>query len=179
MVMLVTSVVVQAKRHTEGSKLPPPRRVTDEALRAPVVTFRRLPEGKAVAVHGLRELATVARRWVRTHAGRAKEENETLALLTTELFVNAVRHSRSGDPGGEVIVTVTKTGTTTQVKVMDDGPLEMGAGPRLRNVDVEAGEGEFGGFGLQLVTDMATRWGVLYEKQRTTVWFDIDRADER
>lgn len=159
--------------------LPPPRRVTDEALRAPVVTFRRLPEGKAVAVYGLRELAAVARRWVRQHSGRPRGEGDVLALLTTELFVNAVRHSRSGEPGGEVVVVISKTGTTTQVKVMDAGPLEIGAGPRLRSVDVEAGEGEFGGFGLQLVADMATRWGVLYEKQRTTVWFDIDRADER
>jgi anti-sigma regulatory factor (Ser/Thr protein kinase) len=131
--------------------------------------------GNAVAVYGLKEMSAVARRWVRAHAGRRIEENDTLALLTAELFANAVRHSRSGQPGGEVVVAVSKTGTTTQVKVVDDGPLEPGEGPRLRDVDVEAGEGEHGGFGLRLVAAMVTRWGVLYEEGRTTVWFDIDR----
>lgn len=177
MVMLVTSVVVQMEPPKEDVKPPPPRRVIDESLRAPVITVRPLPECSAVAVYGLREPAAVARRWARTYAGRRKEENDTLALLTTELFANAVKHGRSGEPGGEVIIAVSKTGMTTQVKVTDDGPSESCAGPRLRSVDVEAGEGEFGGFGLRLVNDMATRWGVLYERGRTTVWFDIDRPD--
>ncbi|USY17851.1 ATP-binding protein [Nocardiopsis exhalans] len=148
-------------------------------MRSPIVTGHSLPMGDAVAVYGLRQLAAVARRWVRTYAGRRIDENDTLALLTTELFANAVRHSRSGQPGGEVVIVVSKTGMTTQVKVVDDGPLEPGAGPRLKDVDVEAGEGELGGFGLRLVADMATRWGVLYEEGHTTVWFDIDRDDER
>ncbi|WP_433701339.1 ATP-binding protein [Nocardiopsis sp. CA-288880] len=159
-------------------RLPPPRRVTDEALRSPIITSRPLPIGDAVAVYGLHQLAAVARRWVREYAGRPAEEAETLALLTTELFANAVRHSRSGKAGGEVIVIVSKTGMTTQVKVVDNGPCEPGAGPRLRDVDVAAGEGEDGGFGLRLVDAMSTRWGVLYEDSRTTVWFDIDRDQQ-
>jgi anti-sigma regulatory factor (Ser/Thr protein kinase) len=135
--------------------------------------------GDAIALYGLKEMSAVARRWVRVHAGRRSDENDTLALLTAELFANAVRHSRSGQPGGEVVVAVSKTGMTTQVKVVDNGPREPGAGPRLRTVDVAAGDGELGGFGLRLVNDMATRWGVLHEQVRgecrTTVWFDIDR----
>lgn len=182
-VMLVTSALTQIDPPTEAPKLPPPRRVTDEGLRAPVITARPLPVGDAVAVYGLKELAAVARRWVRVHAGRRMGENDDLALLTTELFANAVKHSRSGDPGGEVFIVVSKTGVTTQVKVVDNGPREPGAGPRIKSVDVESGEGELGGFGLRLVNDMATRWGVLYEqiqgRCRTTVWFDINRDEGR
>lgn len=179
MMMLVANGVVQAEPHEEGPRLPPPRRVIDEVLRAPVITGEALPMGDAVAVYGLPELAAVARRWVRQYSGRPRDEGGALALLTTEVFANAVRHSRSGDPGGEVIVTITKTGRTTQVKITDNGPRDTTTGPHLKKVLVEAGEGEHGGFGLRLVASMSTRWGVIHEDERTTVWFDIDRPDER
>ena len=179
MMMLVTSGVVQTKPHKEGPTLPPPRRVIDEVLRAPVITREALPMGDAVAVYGLPELAAVARRWVQQHSGRPNDEGEVLALLTTEVFTNAVRHSRSGDPGGQVIVTVTKTGRTTQVKITDDGPRQAGTGPHLKRMPMQADEGDHGGFGLCLVTSLATRWGVLHEDGHTTVWFDVDRPEKR
>ncbi|GAB3206091.1 hypothetical protein GCM10027294_07230 [Marinactinospora endophytica] len=180
----VGKVIKLQEQRTKPSvpELPPPRRVRDMDLRTPVITSRNrdLPMGDAVAIYGLRELSVVARRWVRACAGRPMAENDDIALLTTELFANAVRHSRSGDPGGEVVIVVSKTGATTQVKVIDDGPKKPGHGPRIKDVDIEAGGGDLGGFGLRMVQDMSTRWGFLHhEGGRTTVWFDIDRTQER
>ena len=178
MVMLVANLV-QRKPLVKSMELPPPRRVTDEVLRSPVTTGTPLPLGSSVAIHGLPEMAAVARRWVQQHSGRPNDEGEVLALLTTEVFTDAVRHSRSGDPGGQVIVTVTKTGRTTQVKITDDGPRQASTGPHLKRIPMQADEGDHGGFGLCLVTSLATRWGVLHEDEHTTVWFDIDRPEKR
>ncbi|WP_435109550.1 ATP-binding protein [Nocardiopsis synnemataformans] len=131
-----------------------------------------------MAVAGLPDLVWVVRRFVRAHSGRSREAAVDIDLMTTELFANTLRHSRSGEPGGEVLVVVSKSPRTTQVKLTDQGP-RAGTLPHIRSVDVESGEGEDGGFGLRLVDEFASRWGVVHESERTTVWFELDRSTDR
>src|SRR5699024_4253119 len=170
MVMLVANLV-QRKPLVKSMELPPPRRVTDEVLRSPVTTGTPLPLGSSVAIHGLPEMAAGTRRWSQHHSGRPNGEGEDLARLRTKVVTKAVRNSRSGDHGDQGIATVTQNGYTTQVKITDDGPRQASTGPHLKRIPMQADEGDHGGFGLCLVTSLATRWGVLHEDEHTTVWF--------
>ena len=54
---------------------------------------------------------------------------EDAVLCVDELFANAVLHSASGLPGGEVTVVVSTSDGTARVDVIDDGPLPPGAYP--------------------------------------------------
>ena len=178
MMMLVTSGVVQTKPHKEGPTLPLPGVSSTRSYAhpsSPGKLSRWETRSRSTACRTGRRGATVGPTALR----RPNDEGEVLALLTTEVFTNADRHSRSGDPGGQVIVTVTKTGRTTQVKITDDGPRQASTGPHLKRMPMQADEGDHGGFGLCLVTSLATRWGVLHEDEHTTVWFDIDRPEKR
>ena len=63
--------------------------------------------------------AAEARRWVRVQAHAAGKlahapgelAADDAALVLTELFANAIKHTRSGDKGGTVTVAVTADGT--------------------------------------------------------------------
>ncbi|KUP96504.1 MULTISPECIES: ATP-binding protein [Thermobifida] len=80
------------------------------------------------------------------------------ALLTSELATNAIRHTRSGDPGETftVRVSVDSSGAWTEVRTR---------APRLRQAlpHVAAPEDPFAehGRGLFLVDQLATKWGSL------------------
>ena len=116
------------------------------------------------------------RRRIRSRTGVLGSTTDALVLLTDELFANALRHTRSGEPGGEVTVAVFKLPDRFQVKVTDQGPREgEHAFPCPRPLDARAE----GGFGLHLVSAEASRWGTLHENGRTTVWFEIDRRGKR
>ena len=54
---------------------------------------------------------------------------EDAVLCVDELFANAVLHSASGLPGGEVTVVVSIAGGTARIDVIDEGPLPPGACP--------------------------------------------------
>lgn len=160
-----------------NNQAPPPQRVTDKLFRTPVVVYEALPLGTAVAIPGIPAQCQVARRWVHTHAGRPLSESETLILLTSELFSNAIRHSLSGEPGGWVVVVVSKAVRTVQIKVIDQGPRTPGSAPCIREAEGHSAGGvEETGFGLQLLSTMATRWGTVREPTNTAVWFDLERA---
>jgi anti-sigma regulatory factor (Ser/Thr protein kinase) len=71
--------------------------------------------GEPVAVRmfpGLPAQAGQARRWVRALASGAgiADPDDDIGLITAELFANAVLHTRSGRPGGLVVVAVTADG---------------------------------------------------------------------
>ncbi|UOE21156.1 ATP-binding protein [Thermobifida halotolerans] len=83
---------------------------------------------------------------------------ERAELVTSELATNALRHTRSGDPGGsyEIRVEVDTRGVRAEVRTRP---------PRLPTVPhVVAPGGDFfreSGRGLLLVDRLATRWGSL------------------
>ncbi|WP_017569264.1 ATP-binding protein [Nocardiopsis halotolerans] len=155
---------------------PLPRRVVDSDARAPIVLGRvsRHHLGHALRVAGLPAQARVLRG--RLAAVLPLPLRDTALVLTSELFTNAITHSRSGGAGGEVVVTVHRFPGRVQVKVIDQGPRgEGGSSPHLCPVDPE----REGGRGLRLVDAEASRWGTVHDGPRTTVWFELDRPRAR
>ncbi|MEV6817806.1 ATP-binding protein [Nocardiopsis dassonvillei] len=132
--------------------------------------------GAALALPGEPGQVAVMRRRIRSRTNGNDPVSDTIVLLASELFTNALRHTRSGDPGGEVEVAVFKLPGRYQVKVTDQGPREgEEAFPHLRPLEPL----NAGGFGLHLVASEASRWGTIrwgtIRGGRTTVWFEIDR----
>ncbi|MFD6951043.1 serine/threonine protein kinase [Nocardiopsis sp. TSRI0078] len=148
-----------------------PQRVTDSEVRAPI-TLGRAPSqhpNHAMRVPGRPEQA----RTLRAHLTAVVPHSvaDTALTLASELFNNAVTHTRSGDEGGEVVVAVNRLRGRIQVKVVDQGPRDRsGSSPHLRPLD----PGREGGLGLRLVDAEASRWGTFHDGDRTTVWFELD-----
>ncbi|MDF5751359.1 ATP-binding protein [Spongiactinospora sp. TRM90649] len=98
----------------------------------------------------------VARRFVRRlweeTPDLAPEILDDLVLMVSELVANAIRHTRSGDPGGRVGLTVTAKDGWARVEVLDEGSPHT---PRVVDHDGPA----TGGWGLALVARTADTWG--------------------
>lgn len=98
-------------------------------------------------------------RWARA-AGMASTHEHTLALLTSEVVANAVRHA-SGDVtvtarAGEVVLTVEVTdGSRRRPSVLRQPPTALG------------------GRGMDIVDRMAQSWGVRPHGDGKTVWFAV------
>ena len=73
------------------------------------------------AFAGRPESVRAARSWVAGFFGSSAAADA--ALMTSELFTNAVLHSASGLPGGAVTVTVTPGDGTARVDVIDQGEM--------------------------------------------------------
>jgi anti-sigma regulatory factor (Ser/Thr protein kinase) len=121
---------------------------------------------ESVTVAGRPERARVARAFTVGVLGLGHPCGDDAALLVSELFGNSVRHTRSGDPGETVTVTVRAGDGVVRVEVTD----RSGAGvPSLR----PAGRDAEGGRGLQLVVGLAARWGWRQCGGRTVTWFEL------
>jgi anti-sigma regulatory factor (Ser/Thr protein kinase) len=95
--------------------------------------------------------------------GRVSEERRGMALLlTSELVTNALMHAR---PFGDIVLHGTLRGGQLRVEVLDQGP---GFGPPAPR----APDDRPGGYGLQLLESIATRWGTK-RSDRFTVWFEL------
>ncbi|NKY98201.1 ATP-binding protein [Nocardiopsis dassonvillei subsp. albirubida] len=180
-------------RHSD----PLPRRVVDPEARAPIVLGRisQHHPNHALRLPGTADQARVLRG--RLAAVLPDSLADTALTLASELFNNAVAHSRSGEAGGEVTVVVNRFPGRVQIKVIDQGPRDAGASsPHLRpvvpvvpvGVVVPGGTGEtggvgepgaVGGWGLRMVATESSRWGTLHDGGRTTVWFELDRPRTR
>ncbi|OKI13758.1 serine/threonine protein kinase [Nocardiopsis sp. TSRI0078] len=132
--------------------------------------------GHSPTLAGVPEQAAVLRRRLASAASLPPRAAELVQELVSELFNNALTHSRSGCEGGEVAVTLHRLRGRVQVRVTDEGSRTSGAAtPHLRPLDTSAE----GGRGLRLVAAQASRWGTLHEDDRTTVWFELDRRPAR
>lgn len=122
-----------------------------------------LPDGSAVSpawpvaarvFHGVPEQAPGVRRWVRTLLAAGEADLDGAEVIVSEMFGNAVLHTRSGNQGGLVTVAVTAGGT---IHVHDQGPAEPvqsgGLRPELPGRLREHGRG------LVLVTALSQAWG--------------------
>jgi anti-sigma regulatory factor (Ser/Thr protein kinase) len=119
------------------------------------------------------EAASRARAVVGDELGRAVSAKvlEDTTLLVSELVTNAVRHApRAGIP--EVELRLELDPERVRVVVSDPGAGFVADPPRLPAAT------ESSGWGLYLVDRIADRWGVI-TKDRSEVWFEIDRAAER
>ena len=90
---------------------------------------------------------------------------EDLRLLVTELVTNGVRH---GSARGPVTVSVAAHDHCVRVEVSDCG---RGFSPPEAPMPRADGSG---GWGLQLVDRVASRWGVKVA-DKTCVWFELAR----
>jgi anti-sigma regulatory factor (Ser/Thr protein kinase) len=107
------------------------------------------------------------------HARRAIEEHfatvvdaaqlASVELLTTELVSNAVRHG-GADEHEVVVMHLALAGDCLRVEVCDPGEGFEPGPPQ------PYGEG---GYGLFLVSEVSTRWGVSHEDSICT-WFEIE-----
>ena len=115
---------------------------------------------------GVPESAAAARRFV---AGRVTETGlaHVAALVVDELACNAIRHSRSGWPGGTFTVCVEVAEAWLRIDVADQG----GAGtPRVRQLSLDTD----GGRGLSIVDALAAEWGVGSHRRGLLVWARCD-----
>ena len=99
-----------------------------------------------------------ARALLREHAdGLDRDRLDTAVLLISELVTNAVLHGT-----GEIRLTIDIHGDDARFSVCDEG-----SGTPVVRPD----PGPDGGWGLRLVGELASRWGVL--QGRTQVWFEL------
>jgi transcriptional regulator with XRE-family HTH domain/anti-sigma regulatory factor (Ser/Thr protein kinase) len=97
------------------------------------------------------------------HATAFGIPDETLAtaeLLTSELVTNAVRHTSSDS----IEIAITLDTERLRVTVSDESRVALR--PRSGGID--------GGWGLLLVAELATRWGVERHPAGKTVWIELD-----
>jgi anti-sigma regulatory factor (Ser/Thr protein kinase) len=111
-----------------------------------------------------------ARRFVRESVGPVPRRIiDDAVLLTSELVTNAVRHAGL-DEQDEIEVKVSVDTRVLRVTVRDPGPgFDPEAVVRRRSDD--------GGWGLDLLRRLSSRWGVDRGSAGTDVWFEIDLPD--
>jgi anti-sigma regulatory factor (Ser/Thr protein kinase) len=128
-----------------------PRRV------APTVPVARV-------LPGAPESAGLARQLAREFLGEAHPDADVVTLIVSELVTNAVVHSRSGQPGGTLTVSLCNGDDGILVQVRDDG------GPARRwQTTAPAGAAEHG-YGLLLVAALADSWGTACDDQGRVTW---------
>lgn len=118
------------------------------------------------AFPGTRDQAAHARALVRKalHDARYHRVVEDAELLTSELFANAVQHSRSRDFG--TVTVMVQAGDLVRIEVVDDGSASS---PKVMAPDA----GSSGGRGLFLVQALSSRFGVRRDHVATAIWFEL------
>jgi anti-sigma regulatory factor (Ser/Thr protein kinase) len=91
---------------------------------------------------------------------------DDVVLMTSELAMNSVRHVPAGE-GDWLEVSVDYGDDVLKVSVRDPGT------DFAKNEDIP-GAGEIGGWGLRLVSNLSSRWGVDPDSEGTSVWFEVD-----
>lgn len=112
-----------------------------------------------------------ARRFVRESVGPPIPRRiiDDAVLLTSELVTNAVRHAGLDDQD-QIGVTVSVDPRVLRITVRDRGPgFDPEAVARRRSDE--------GGWGLDLLRRLSSRWGVDRGEAGTDVWFEIDLPD--
>jgi transcriptional regulator with XRE-family HTH domain/anti-sigma regulatory factor (Ser/Thr protein kinase) len=97
-----------------------------------------------------------------TAIGIPAESFDKAALLTSELVTNSVQHSDSE----WIDVAISLRSETLRIEVADESTQPMR--PRTPGVD--------GGWGLMLVGELSTRWGVERHDSGKTIWIELDLA---
>jgi anti-sigma regulatory factor (Ser/Thr protein kinase) len=100
--------------------------------------------------------------------GLSADLAHTVALLTSEVVGNAVRHAGPLTATQKIVFHARLSEDHVRVEVADHGP---GFDPEIRH--------DTSGFGLRLVDKLASRWGVERTARGCRVWFEVDRRPGR
>ncbi len=135
---------------------------------------RRPRESQAASILDVRvprgrSSARFARRLVREYCRTHRIDTQTAAdveLMTSELVTNAFSHGR-GAPN----ITIKQLKTTDyQVRITSQGdPFEWDS---IR----ERPDDGLGSWGLRIVDQLATRWGIEFGQGNITVWFEFQHS---
>jgi anti-sigma regulatory factor (Ser/Thr protein kinase) len=116
------------------------------------------------------EAGRVARRaldgWLTDLVGEETADNVRLAA--TECIDNAVRHGRLSE---DDVIVLFGVATEDIVRIEIEQPTPVGDLHVIDPLDRGAAEG---GFGLGIVQDVTSSWGVV-DEGRGVVWFEVDR----
>ena len=158
------SLAVDPERQTADT--PRPARIarggSGHASRMAIATDKR---EVLLALEPRPESARLARRALLSN-GLDEDVEHTVTLLSTEIVGNAVRHA--GLRGDQRIVFFARLAEDyARVEVADQGG---GFDPEL--VETE-------GFGLRLLSKLASDWGVDCTDRGCKVWFEVDRRSGR
>lgn len=109
--------------------------------------------GEACQVGQAREFVDAV---LRLYAGTSADLLGTAQLLVSETAANAIRHTRSGDPGGRFSVAVYRRPGAVAIEVRDQGThaTEPQRSPTVRPVSPDEEHGR----GLALVEALAAAW---------------------
>jgi anti-sigma regulatory factor (Ser/Thr protein kinase) len=108
---------------------------------------------------GTPQNAAGARQWAaQVASNRAPNLTDLVKLCVSELFTNAIRHSRSGQSGGTVAVLVASVCGATVVHVHDQGHPGVSI-PQPRRQDSSSTTPAEGGHGLVLVRLTSAEFG--------------------
>jgi anti-sigma regulatory factor (Ser/Thr protein kinase) len=136
----------------------------------------RLAAGKsymAAVIPGSPQSPAIARALARRQAWLRGEQAESAETCISELVTNAVLHTRSGRPGGQLQLTVERRPDwSVKVSVLDEG-TDPGQRPARR-------PGGEHGRGLAIVEVLSQEWGVtpMYGTGRLT-WCVLAPTDVR
>jgi anti-sigma regulatory factor (Ser/Thr protein kinase) len=111
--------------------------------------------------------AKVARDAVAGLDGHLGEVFGDVVLVISELVTNSVRHAGL-DASEPVQLTVGMEGDTVRVAVRDPGP-------GFKPPGAPSDPAHIGGWGLVLVDQLATRWGVEHDGVANVVWCELKR----
>jgi anti-sigma regulatory factor (Ser/Thr protein kinase) len=120
------------------------------------------------AAPGRAEYVAAARRWAQSAAAAWGVAGAEVGLAVSELVTNALVHTRSGQPGGTVMVAVAGGWDSVTVHVHDLGTGD-GQVPRPRQAARDAD----GGRGLAVVIAVSAEWGII-----PAAWCPVQRADD-
>lgn len=121
---------------------------------------------------GTANAAGEARQLAREFMGEGHPAADTVVLIVSELVTNAVRHSRSGAPGGLVTVSLCCGDAGVLIQVRDDG------GRSGRWVSAAPGSVAEHGYGLLLVDALADSWGTVAGPQARVTWCRVSGRRE-
>ncbi len=117
--------------------------------RAPVIA------PTAVVMPGSGDYVPVVRQWIGALPATAGYPGGELELAAAELFTNAVRHSRSGDTGGQATVIVATGARGAVIHVHDQG---AGAG-QVPHIKAQRAAGlRQSGRGLHIIEAISVHW---------------------
>jgi anti-sigma regulatory factor (Ser/Thr protein kinase) len=113
-----------------------------------------MSKGMYAELDGTRQAAQQARELVRHMLGEDHPSVSDAALVASELVANAVAHSRSGQPGGTLILAVelSQQPPSVCIRIRDAG------GPGAPQVAKASPSGEHGR-GLRIIAALAAEWG--------------------